>query len=217
MRVLSLGLLFVVALPTVQADQSVWKLDLRERAERRADPTENAARQAAWSANGRSVRSEENVVDGSFDPTVLAPIELIDQVIPVFNLERERQEKFRREWKSRGASQLLGKDYWDQLRVVLAPAITVEQENRRIGTLPPSEHTAVMQARHEQFADGGECAARARALTAARAVWGDAFDRFLYEVVAPGVSFSSSCSDPMLMASPEFWLTEWHLMEEGCP
>lgn len=217
MRVLPLGLLMLVASLNIVADDA-WKLDLRARAARRADPAQNAKRHAASVANGRPVqRLEENVVDGSFDPTILAPIELIDQVIPVYNLERERQEKSRRDWRSRGAAQLLGNDFWDRLRAVLAPAIAVEHENRRITSMAVAEHAAIMQARPpEQFSDGGECATRAEALAAARATWGEAFDRFLYEVVAPGVYFSSSCSDPKLMAKPEFWLAEWQSMEEGC-
>lgn len=217
MRVTALLVLILVAL-TVSADETPWRLDDRARAERRADPVRNAARHAAWVANGRPGQSaQENVVEGSFDVSVLAPIELIDQVIPVFNLQREQQEKFRREWRARGAAEVLGHDFWDKLRAVLAPAIAVEHENRRIGALPPAAHNTLMQSRRdEQFSDGGECATRAEVLVAARAAWGESFDRFLYEVVAPGVHFSSSCSDPELMTRPEFWLAEWRSMEEGC-
>lgn len=216
--VIRLGLLLICVSLPILGDELPWRIDARVRAERRADPARNAARHAAWVTNGRPTQPpDKNVVDGSFDVTILAPIELIDQVIPVFNLEREQQEKFRREWKSRGAAEVLGKDYWERLRAVLAPAIAVEHENRRIGALPVAEHNSVMRSRqHEQFSDGGECRARAEALVAARAAWGDSFDRFLYEVVAPGVHFSSSCSDPELMTRPEFWLAEWRSMEEGC-
>jgi hypothetical protein len=218
MRVLSLGLVFLVITAGAIADVVPWKVDLQERARRRADPAANAARYAAAAAAGRQPeRSGLNVVEGSFDPAVLAPIELIGQVVPVYNLDRERQERFRRDWTSRRAVELLGADFWEQLRGVLAPAIAAEHESRRIGAMTKSEHDAIMESRPaEQFSDAGECASRSAALAAARARWGEAFDRFLYETVAPGVHFSTSCSDPALMTKPEFWLAEWQSMEEGC-
>jgi hypothetical protein len=214
---LTLGLLLIASFG-LTADPSSWTLDLQTRAVRRADPSGNAARHAAWTAKGRPDRPiDENVVDGSFDPTILAPIELIDQVIPVFNLQRPKQERFRREWSARGATQLLGRDFWSRLEEILGPAIAVDHENRRLGQLPAAEREAVTRARpHQQHSDAVECATRASVLAAARATWGESFDRFLYEAVAPGVYFSSSCSDPQLMAKPEFWLAEWRSMEEGC-
>jgi hypothetical protein len=142
---------------------------------------------------------------------------LIQQVYPVYNLDRGRQEKFRREWQSRGAAELLGKDYWERLRLVFGRAIFLDQEMQRIHALPVKEQTAARAAEPPtQHSDDGGCEAEAEALKAGRELWGEAFDRFLYEVVAPGVYFWSSCSDPKLMATPEFWLDEWRRQEEGC-
>lgn len=207
MRLFALCVLLLTGFTAV-AEQPSWKLDLRARAERRADPAANAARHAAAASRGRAVQAGDNVVDGSVDVTILAPIELIGQVIPVYNLQPERQEKFRREWRSRGAEQLLGKDFWEQLRVLFAPAIAAEYENRRVGALP--------EAREVQFNDGGECATRAEALVAARGKWGETFDQFLYEAVAPGVRYWTSSSDPKPLTQPEHWPGYWRFMEEGC-
>ncbi|HUP62490.1 MAG TPA: hypothetical protein VNA69_18950 [Thermoanaerobaculia bacterium] len=196
----------------------VWKLDVRERAERRADPVRNARHHAAFAARGQWIEVGNSVVDGSLDPGIFAPIELMDQVILVFNADPDRRQKFRREWTARGAPELLGNDFWNRLHVMLGPAIAIERENRRVGALPPAERDEVMQSRaaHQPFNDGGECAARADALAAARAAWGEVFDRFLYEVVAPGVRFWTSCSDPALLTRPESWLDKWEEMGKGC-
>jgi hypothetical protein len=221
MRVLLLAALIgTVSLP-ITAGEPVWKIDLRQRAVRRADPGENARRHAAAVAKGRQAAPPDvNVIEGSYDPAVLAPIELIAQIYPVYNLEPERRERFRREWKSRGAAELLGKDWWERLRVVLARPIFLDHESRRIHTLPVEEQKALaaIKARRppKQHSDDGECEAEAEALKAARALWGETFDRFLYEAVAPGVYFWTSSSDPTLMTDPEHWLEEWRYREVGC-
>lgn len=219
MRVVSTGLLLLIVSLPVAADEAAWNMDLRQRAIRRADPAQNAARRTASVARGRQAAPlHVNVVEGSYDSAILAPIELIDQVISVYSLDRSRQERFRRDWAERGAANLLGKDFWDQLRTVLAPAIFLENDSRRFGALPAAEADAIMAARAaaQPYNDGGECRARAEALAKARTIWGEAFDRFLYEAVAPGVFFTTSTSDPQLLTNPEFWLNEWQFMSEGC-
>lgn len=215
MRVLPIGLLLVIVSLSLTADEAVWKMDLRQRAIRRADPVENARRHAAAVARGRQAPPPDvNVVEGSYDPTILAPIELIQQVYPVYNLGPDRQRKFRREWESRGAVQLLGKDYWERLRVVFARPIFLDHEVRRVHALPAE---AVSDADPPQgYNDGGECEAEAEALKAGRAAWGEAFERFLYEVVAPGVYYWTSSSDPASLTKPENWLDEWQFSEKGC-
>jgi hypothetical protein len=219
MRVILLGLLLVLSFSSL-ADVPAWKVDLRERAIRRADAAENAARRTAWIANRRPGQPppQTNVVEGSYDPTVLAPIELIQQVYPVYNLERKREEKFRREWASRGAAELLGKDWWERLRLILGPAIFEDYENRRMHTLSAEEGGAARESRNaaQESTGEGDCERDGQVLEAARATWGEAFDRFLYQVVAPGVYYWSSSSDPKLMSDPEHWLDEWRWKEEGC-
>jgi hypothetical protein len=218
MRVVPIALLLTAAVLDVAAEEPAWKLDLRTRAERRADRARNAERHAVWRAQGRGVvDAENNVVVGGFDPTILAPIELVQYVTLTFNAPGERQEKVRREWTSRGAAQLLGEDFWGHLQRAFAEPIRIDYEERRIGRSPAKERDAIRRARDpERFADGGECAARAEAVVVARALWGEAFDRFLYEVVAPGVNYYTSSSDPKLLADPEHWLDHWRWMEGGC-
>lgn len=201
MRVISLLICAVVSLGA-GAEEVVWKLDLRERAARRADPNANTLRHAAWIAKGRLPHGhDDNVVDGGVDPTVLAPIELVEQVTSVFSLDSARQKTFRDQWEVQGAARILGENYWTELQNVLRPAIEIERENKRL----------------RRGDDSGPCLARSEALVAARQQWGtETFDRFLYEVVAPGVYFHSSCSNPALMTKAEFWLDEWQWKERGC-
>lgn len=221
MRVLPIGLLLVIVSLSITADEAVWKIDLQQRAIRRADPVENARRHAAAVAKGRQAASSDvNLIEGSYDPAILAPIELIAQIYPVYNLEPEKRERFRREWKARGATELLGKDWWERLRVALARPIFLDHEARRIHTLPVEEQKALAAIKAARppthHSDDGECEAEAEALNAGRALWGETFDRFLYEVVAPGVYFWTSSSDPTLMTEPEHWLEEWRYREAGC-
>lgn len=221
MRVLSLGLLLITS-AGLFADETVWKMDLYERARRRADPAENARRHAAAVARGRQAApSDVNLIEGSYDTTILAPIEMMVQIYPAYNLEPERREKFRREWTSRGAAELLGKDWWERLRVVFRRSISLDHEMRRIRALPAEEQKAIAAARNaepvsEGYNDGGDCEAEAEALKAGRAIWGETFDRFLYEVVAPGVYYWTSSSDPTSLTEPERWLEEWEFKERGC-
>lgn len=201
MRVLPAGVLLTLVCLPMTADEPVWKMDLLQRAIRRADPQQNAARRAAWIAKGRPgiPDADDSIIEGSYDPSVLAPIELVLNTYPVFNLERERQERFRRDWESRGARQLLGPDYWETLRTVFQRAIFLDNE-----------------ARHSRRPDEDPCSAEADALQAGRARWGEAFDRFLYESVAPGVYFSVSSSAPALMHDPDHWVETWTFREKGC-
>jgi hypothetical protein len=221
MRVLPAGLLLIASF-AVSADEVVWRMEPHERARRRADPAENARRHAAAVANGRQAAPPDvNLIEGSYDPTVLAPIELMTHIYPAYNLEPQRREKFRRDWHSRGAAELLGKDWWERLRVVFKRAIALDHEMRRIHALPPEEQKALAAVRHaeppkEGHNDDGECEAEAEALNAGRAIWGEAFDRFLYEVVAPGVYYWISSSDPVSLTQPERWLEEWEYREKGC-
>jgi hypothetical protein len=199
----------------------VWRMDPHERARRRADPAENARRHAAAVANGRQAAPPDvNLIEGSYDPTVLAPIELMMQIYPVYNLEPERRERFHREWESRGAAELLGKDWWERLRVVFKQAIHIDFERRRIQRLPLQEQKALAAIKAaeplKQHSDDGDCEAEAEALKAGRTAWGEPFDHFLYEVVAPGVYYWISSSDPASLTEPQRWLEEWEYKEKGC-
>ena len=221
MRVLSLGLLLIATFAAF-ADEVVWKMDPYERARRRADPAENARRHAAAVEKGRQpAPADVNLIEGSYDTTVLAPIELMVQVYAAYTLEPPRREKFRRDWASRGAAELLGKDWWERLRVVFRRAIAIDEERLRIRALPAEEQKAIAEAKNaepprEGHNDDGDCEAEAEALKAGRAIWGETFDRFLYEVIAPGVYYWTSSSDPESLTDPERWLEEWEYRERGC-
>jgi hypothetical protein len=198
-------LLLVLLTVTAVAEEAAWKLTLEQRAARRADPVANAARREAAAAKGRSgFSATDNVVYG--DPSVIAPIELVDRVI-VFNLPPDVAAKRRHNWMMRGAADILGPDFWNRLQVVFSEVIAHDRGYRRPGAVPlaplPNENP--------------ECAATANALVKARVEWGrETFDRFLYEVVAPDVFFYSSSSDPAALQNPEHWVEEWKWLEAGC-
>lgn len=222
MRVAILRLFPLFLMVPIVADEAPWLIAAETRALRRADPVANAARHQAWVAKGRQpIDATSHLVDGSIDPTIIAPIELIDHLV-VYNLEPQRVEKFRREWAARGAADLLGPDFWTRLETILAPLLALDRETRRLHALPQHERDLEV-ARKEPgkakvgFNDDGWCMARAETLIAARREWGrETFDRFLYDVVAPGAYFWTSMSDPARMTTPEYWLEEWKWMEGGC-
>lgn len=217
MRVTLAGLLLLVVSSFLVADdRPAWRLTLEERAVRRADPVANAARHQASAAKGRQwLDPTSNVVDGSIDPTMIAPIELIDSA-NIYHLEAARQAKFRADWTARDAARLLGADWWERLRAVFAPLAAVEKEIRRIHKLPEPEREAAQAALFSKHpGSDGYCEARAETLIAARQAWGrETFDRFLYEVVAPGTNLSSGAAPDM--TKPEYWIDYWQWMEGGC-
>lgn len=183
MRVFLVITLFIVALDG-RAEKPVWQLTSEERATFRANAI-------------------DPMVDGARTPEIIAPIELMAIVLATYSLldnDRARQERFRRDWHTRGAADHLGAKFWEDLRTVVEPMIAVHQKTRR----EPGDGTP-------------DCVATAEALILARATYGaEKFDRFLYEIVAPGAKWPASSSSPELLRRPEFWLDQWKWQEEGC-
>jgi hypothetical protein len=216
MRVVVSGLVLLLISTPMAAEEPAWALSLEERAVRRADPVANAARHQAWVAKGRQgLDPTSNMVDGSIDPTMIAPIELIDSV-NIYHLPPARQAKFRADWTARGAERVLGADFWSRLKSIFAPLAAVEGEIRRIQALRESERQAARAALFaKRPSSDGYCEARAETLIAARQAWGrETFDRFLYEVVAPGTNFSIGGSPDATKS--EYWVDQWKWMEGGC-
>jgi hypothetical protein len=211
MRVLVLT--FAILSSDALAEKPAWTLTLAERAALRADPLGHAERHRAWKADGReAVEADDHVVDGARNPEILTPFELMDSLLGVHSFldkDRGRKEKFHREWAARRGAEHLGSGFVEELRVLFEPMIAVHYERRRVNAT--GEYQPVQT-------ENRDCRATAEALVLARATYGEEkFHRFLYEVIAPEVSFSTSSSSPESFYEADRWLDEWRWFEEGCP
>lgn len=189
------------------------RLSNLERMELRHDSRANVERRAAALAKGRQLPNADSiVVDGSRDPELLTPWELMDLLSATYYL-REHGRKQQR-WIARGAKAYMGEDFVTRIRTVAAPWIDADAELRRIGErklVADAEERAALQ---QQWAmvNRSICPLRAQALTALREEFGrENFDRFLYEAVAPDVFVvTTRASSPEAAAELDRWV------EDGC-
>jgi len=199
-----------------RTEKKTWEWTIEERASRRLDPSLAAARRAVALAEGQIDRNSDlNVVLGSHDPELLMPWELMDRLLAAFHFrDAAVREKYRRQWFTPSACSFLGRDAFSRLEVILQPWIAASREaetvQAKLKTAPAAERETLQD--QWQRANDSICPLRADALSAARKTFGRVnFDRFLYEVVAPGaVVLTTPSSDSGSRAELETWV------EGGC-
>ncbi|HEY0144176.1 MAG TPA: hypothetical protein VGF48_25035 [Thermoanaerobaculia bacterium] len=129
------------------------------------------------------------VVIGKHNPELFMPWELMAHVVG-FLADEERFARYVPRWADRGAATRLGDDYLPRLQKIVGSVIAAENERERLQLLKNSgkaSNPGAVQAEWSR-ANASLCPLRAEALAAARAEFGrEAFDRFLYEAVAPDV------------------------------
>jgi hypothetical protein len=230
MRTLVLSILVVIASassamaadpPPKSPEKRVWELTREERLALRFDPSLAAARRAVAVAEGVVSRDDTdpdlNVVIGSRNPEMLMAWELMDHIIAPFTVQHQkRQEEYRSKWTARGAAKYLGDDFWTRLQSVLKPIIDAENEMHRIDALRKSatdEERPAIDAESSRV-NALLCPLRAKGLKDARAAFGhEAFERFMYEAVAPDAVVLKSWAKPVTiesLQSGEVWV------DEGC-
>lgn len=163
-----------------------WEWKRAERLERRYDSALAAERRRNTPQCGSAV-AEAFVVDGCLNPELLLPAELMDTLTGMYTMSNAERGDAVRAVASSGAR--------SAARPVLGRAPRSRAEFQRLNavlqTASRSERERVEARRNEVF--DTLCARRADALTAARTLFGEtAFDRFLYEAIAPGVFVSES-------------------------
>ena len=131
----------------------------------------------------------------ALNPELLLPAELMDTLAGMYTMSNaERRHAVRAQWL-REAPAAQRDQYWDELHAAGRPFFEPRAEFQRLNavlqTASRSERERVEARRNEVF--DTLCDRRADALTAARTLFGEkAFDRFLYEAIAPGVFVSES-------------------------
>lgn len=188
-----------------------WEWTVDERIAARSDVAARAERWSVARASGE-IRGAvaTDLVLGSRNPELVMPVELMQQVGLAFL--PDRQERWRKQWAA--GAEILGPDFWDRLEWVALPLFETMRRSAELGSRIA---VATDIERHRlleelQTVSAPECRQCAEALAAARAVFGrEAFDRFLYQVVAPGTKFMIGSSSPATLE------LHWRWLEEGCP
>jgi hypothetical protein len=188
------ALTVVVATDVAAQQKAAWRWSQEERIAKRFDPAEIAARQVRrLDGSSSSGPSGLFVVDGSVEPELFLPWELLDMF---FTRVGSNPEQFRQTRDS--YSSAIAKRGWDagafwrdmaDIRASYDVARTTQA-----ALFPGSSETVEekrSRERQRESADLQICRARADALSTALARYRD-FDRFLYEEVAPTLVMRSS-------------------------
>jgi hypothetical protein len=207
MRTILLLAIFLARSISAQTE-APWLLDDETRVARRFDP-ELAAERAVAAGCAMHGCYGRIVVEGQRNPELFMPWELMSHVSDAYHPDPDWVEVHRYVWSSR--SELPASPaFWDQLYEAAKELI---ETDRRIFLL-----AAQMQVAHEldrpaiqkQITEviGSRCWQRAEALATARLVFGRcAFDRFLYEAIAPGkfVAPEDQTAETMLSVGEGCW------------
>jgi hypothetical protein len=157
-------------------------------------------------------RSDDFVI-GTQNPELFMPHELMERLFGGFHPDVVLQREYRRKWLERGAAQYLGDGFWDRLYAavrpfIIAKVVEIDIGEESAGVPDPTEHAFQERWIHARNA---VCPARARALAAAREVFGrENFDAFLYQAVAPDAVMGTKLPDVSKLPG------QWRWEEEGC-
>lgn len=175
-----------------------WRWTLEERLAARFDPARMKAR-AAEAAVEREKAAKifgerfdaadnQHSIDGRREPELFLPTELFETLLSWgFPLDSENQAEQRETIEERAVVLGFGRDLWGRLERASLPYLQIRQQRHR--------RAMAALARSELFEDTEveatlACQARAKALAAAKAEFGEeTFLRFLYEVMTPSLSF----------------------------
>jgi hypothetical protein len=178
-----------------------WQWSNEERIAARTDSNLASARVAAFRKNdsepgrARALSSSAaepspptvDIIDGNRNPELFLSTELFEHLM---TLAFAVKDNWRGTWDEQARRRGLNRDFWSRLVSIAEPYVSELRwkyeilEQGRIGT------PAVREKSNRQIVglEPAICRDRFAALGAARAEFGPAFDQFLYEVVAAGLS-----------------------------
>lgn len=194
-----LSLLALMAASTASAQtervEKPWLLDDATRIARRFDPVLAAERAALVGTCIGEPCARRVVVDGNRNPELILPWELMNALKDAFDPDPELARHYRSAYAYRSNGLVADDAFWERFGDIAKPWLEAVWEPPPPLTIPPEELDERQRAVTREAAKRRYrllCAMRADALDVARAAFGRcAFDRFLYEAVAPGRVVSS--------------------------
>lgn len=193
--------------------KAAWEWTNEERIAARKDPLLRIQRrEEAFAAGDMQRYDKSDILVGLRDPELFLPTELMHHLIAAYRREPYAPKGIRARWAS--ATERFGEDFWERLYETGRPYFDAEARHLQLQLQDQDEKDPAERQRlstEESMVSNSLCPLRVEALRAAREVFGrEAFDRFLYEVVAPVARIRGSSSGPDGPFS-DLW------QEEGCP
>ena len=149
------------------------------------------------------------VIDGNREPELFLPSELMARVLMGLSRDAEYRSSFRRLYSQKIRSFGWSEEaFWKEIERLGTPYNEIMQQleelNQAAETLEPLQRQENARARDRVGLMA--CSARRDVLQAARGRFGRDFDRFLYTVFAPNLSFTSN--DPLADEAARLLFTE---------
>jgi hypothetical protein len=183
-----------------------WEWSDEERIRVRFDPASIQARAAGHAdslppyahsqvQSARAPRSSQHVLDGSRDPGLFLPAELLDVLLQGLNsnasLRAHARDALANDIRGMGYSE---NDFWNKLQQLSAPYRALMSRPNNLAV----RHVKTSDGKTASFLiDADRCVARHSLLQSARAAFGaQIFQKFLYTAVAPQVWRSDTTQSP---------------------
>jgi hypothetical protein len=185
---------FAVALPSSAQTEVPWLLDDATRVARRFDPKLAAERAAASESCRVNGCVGKVIVEGKLNPELMMPWELMSRVPDAYHPDPIWLDHHRSLWSPRVGISVTAA-FWDQLYEAAKEYIDTAREIALLRGQLEAAHEAERPAIARQIQDRERtmCWRRADALSNARLAFGRcAFDRFLYQAIAPDLHVGSS-------------------------
>jgi hypothetical protein len=206
---LQFALLFLLALQDAPP-KAAWEWTNEERIAARKDPVLRIQRREEAFAAGDLERSDKrDVLVGRRNPELFLPTELMNNLKGAYRPDAKRRA--REQWAP--GTHRFGDDFWERLFAAGRPFFEADVRHLQLQRRWQTQDAAERERAQDELSSVSDslCPLRMQALRAARETFGhEAFDRFLYEVVATTAVLKGSSSG---RDGPFSHLWE----EEGCP
>jgi hypothetical protein len=183
-----------------QEPKPSWRWTLDERLAQRHDPVAAAARLRAEAGRVSSLattatakvtlQGNSDYISGRDHPELFLPWELFDHMMTMAYADDTEVRSIFREAKSSSLSGCgLPVDFWDRMEAISVAYLSDGSQLRDLHKQPVSDADVKSRMAIESHAlENLKCRDRADAIAAARHVFGEKFDRLLYEAIAPSMS-----------------------------
>jgi hypothetical protein len=194
--------------PTVK---EAWRWNIDERLVLRNDPAAAAQRLRQYRDQGSSSRKvsvasqmpdEFDFISGREHPELMLPWEIFDcMMATAYADDQNARAVFREVRNSHLVAIGLPPDFWSKLEAVSYPYLSDSRQLRDLHKGRVMDAAVQNRIRIESVAlENLKCRDRAEAIAASRQAFGEKFDRFLYESVAPSMFIAVGSQGPIAAA-----------------